>query len=725
MDIIDIEAKYQQLEEKIKANSPSADLTKIRAAYEFALAAHGTQARKDGTPYITHPIAAAEILASMGLDEDTLIAALLHDCIEDTVVTYDDVAKKFSVRIADLVEGVTKLTRVVYTSKEDEQMENLRKMLMAMAKDIRVILIKIADRLHNMRTMRFQPEHKQREKSLETMEIYAPLAHRLGMQKIKWELEDTSLFYLDPVGYAEIQSELDKRGEEYDGFIASTTENIKNRLDAVGLKAKVYGRMKHMYGIYRKMYGQNKTFAEVLDLCAFRVIVDSVAECYNVLGYIHEMYRPLPNRFKDYIRTPKPNKYQSLHTTVIGKEGIPFEVQIRTWEMHETAEYGIAAHWKYKDGLKGHQDKEETFAWVRQLLEAQQDSDAQDFFHTLKIDMFADEVFVFTPRGDVVNLPAGSSPIDFAYSIHSAIGNHMTGAMVNGKIVPFDHVLENGDIVEVLTSKSAKGPSRDWLNVVKSSEARNKIRQWFKREKRDENILHGRASMETELKRVGLNMSAIMDDSVLPTIIKRFSFQSFDELCAAVGYGGISSQKAANRIRDEYNKIKEPPKYISSPVAAIKVSPTQKSVHGIVVEGLDNCLVKFAKCCTPVPGDPVTGFITRGYGVSVHRQDCQNYQKALETSEETARWVNVSWGNTGSEKYHTTLNVLARDRSGLFIDVAAVFTALKMNITRVDAKNGDDGSAFLQFEIEVKTREEVLEAISRINNVKGVREVKR
>ncbi len=725
MDIIDIEEKYRELEDKIRVNNPAADLTKIRAAYEFALAAHGTQARKDGTPYITHPIAAAEIIAEMGLDEDALVAALLHDCIEDTNVTHEDILKKFGPRVAELVEGVTKLTRVVYTSKEDEQMENLRKMLMAMAKDIRVILIKIADRLHNMRTMQYQSEAKQREKSLETMEIYAPIAHRLGMQKIKWELEDISLYYLDPVGYEEIQTELDKIGSAYDDFIANTTERIKVRLEEVGLTATVYGRMKHMYSIYRKMYGQNKSFSEVLDLCAFRVIVDNIGECYNVLGYIHEMYKPLPGRFKDYIRTPKPNMYQSLHTTVIGSEGIPFEVQIRTWDMHRTAEYGIAAHWKYKGGLQGHTDDEEKFAWVRQLLEAQQDTDAQDFFHTLKIDMFADEVFVFTPKGDVVNLPAGSTPIDFAYSIHSAIGNHMTGAMVNGKIVPFDHILENGDIVEVMTSKSAKGPSRDWLNVVKSGEARNKIRQWFKKEKREENILQGRASLETELKRIGLNMSTITDDAILPAILKRFSVTGFDDLCAAIGYGGISCHKAVNKIRDEVQRVRGSQKPVELPVAPAVKPQEQKAIHGIIVEGLDNCLVKFARCCTPVPGDPIKGFITRGYGVSVHRQDCKNYLKALNNPEEASRWVNVSWGNSDGEKYHTSLVILAADRDGLVMDVAGAITLLKMKLTGIYAKNYDDGSATIHIELEVKDRDEVMVAINKLNGIRGVREIRR
>ncbi|MBE6948994.1 MAG: bifunctional (p)ppGpp synthetase/guanosine-3',5'-bis(diphosphate) 3'-pyrophosphohydrolase [Ruminococcaceae bacterium] len=725
MGNFDLEARYQELENKIKANNATVDLNKIRVAFECARDLHGLQARKDGTPYITHPIAAAEIIAEMGMDEDTLVAALLHDCIEDTKATHEDIAKKFGNRVAELVEGVTKLDKVVYTSKEEEQMENLRKMLMAMAKDIRVIIIKIADRLHNMRTMQFQTEAKQREKSLETMEIYAPIAHRLGMQKIKWELEDISLLYLDPIGYEEIQSEIDKCGKSYEDFMDATTLHIKNRLDEVGVKATVYGRMKHIYSIYRKMYGQNKLFSEVLDLCAFRVIVDNIAECYHVLGYIHEMFKPLPGRFKDYIRTPKPNMYQSLHTTVIGSEGIPFEVQIRTWDMHHTAEFGIAAHWKYKGGIQGHQDSEEKFAWVRQLLEAQQDADAQDFFHTLKIDMFADEVFVFTPRGDVVNLPAGSTPIDFAYSIHSAVGNRMTGATVNGKIVPFGHVLENGDIVEIITSKSAKGPTRDWLSMVKSGEARNKIRQWFKKERREENIMHGRSSLEAELKRLGVSMNVVTDETVIPAILKRFSFQSFDELCAAIGYGGISSHKAANKIRDEINRMKSSHK-ISEDGAFITAKSTvkdQKAVHGIVVEGLDNFLVKFARCCTPVPGDPVRGFITRGNGVSVHRQDCVNCQKALADPEEASRWVNVSWGNTADERYQTSIIIIASDRGGLVMDIATALNLLKMKLVGINARDIGNDMGKVHITLEVKSRDEVMTAISKLSGISGVKEI--
>ena len=493
------------------------------------------------------------MVAELELDTDSIIAALLHDCIEDTEATHEEIAKLFGPTVADLVEGVTKLTRVQYTSKEEEQMENLRKMLMAMAKDIRVILIKICDRLHNMRTMEYQSPRKQREKALETMEIYAPIAHRLGMQRIKWELEDKSLMYLDPMGYREIADELAARSSAHEEFMAGIQKKIKDRLEEEGIKGTVYGRVKHIYSIYRKMYAQNKTLDEIFDLYAFRVIVDDIPECYNVLGCIHDLFKPVLGRFKDYIGTPKPNGYQSLHTTVIGREGIPFEVQIRTWEMHHTAEYGIAAHWKYKQGLANEKlGTEEAFEWVRKLLENQQDTDAEEFVRTLKVDMFADEVFVFTPRGDVVNLPAGATPIDFAYSIHSAVGNSMTGAKVNGRIVPFDYQLKSGDIVEVITSKNAHGPSRDWMKICKSNEARNKIRQWFKKEKREENIVTGRAMFESELKHVGLSLAAITTEEMLPHILKKVRFSSLDELYAAIGYGGMTAQKAVNRIRDSW-----------------------------------------------------------------------------------------------------------------------------------------------------------------------------
>ncbi len=544
-----VQEQYDHLVETIRAYNPGADFAMIEKAYRYAVTHHGEQKRKDGSPYVTHPIAVAQIVADeLHLDSESIVASLLHDCIEDTDSTYEDIAREFTPTIANLVEGVSKLSRVVYTTKEEEQMENLRKMLMAMSKDIRVILIKIADRTHNMRTMEYQSKEKQRQKSLETMEIYAPIAHRLGMQRMKWELEDTSLKYLDPVAYNEIETSLESKRTEYDAFIERVVKQIEDRLDEMHIPYhRVYGRMKHPYSIYRKMYAQSKTMAEVLDLFAFRVIVETVADCYNVLGIIHDLYHPMLGRFKDYIGNPKPNMYQSLHTTVMGKSGIPFEVQIRTQEMHEVAEYGIAAHWKYKRGISGAAG-EGTYEWVRKLLENQENTDAEEFIHTLKVDMFADEVFVFSPKGDVTNLPAGATPIDFAYSVHSAVGNRMVGAKVNGRIVPLDYQLQNGEIVEILTANNAHGPSRDWLKIAHSSEARGKIRQWFKKEKRDENIAGGRAAFEAELKHVGVPLSAVAGTELQATLLRKMPYQTMDDMYAAIGYGGFTAQKAVNRI---------------------------------------------------------------------------------------------------------------------------------------------------------------------------------
>ncbi|SCJ02569.1 GTP pyrophosphokinase [uncultured Flavonifractor sp.] len=732
--------RYQALEDKIKAYNPSLDTKRLFDAFTYADNAHSSQLRKDGSPYITHPLAVAEIVADLELDTDSIIAALLHDTIEDTGATHEDIAKRFGPTVANLVEGVTKLTRVQYTSKEEEQMENLRKMLMAMAKDIRVILIKICDRLHNMRTMEYQSPRKQKEKALETMEIYAPIAHRLGMQRIKWELEDTSLKYLDPIGYQEIADELAARSSAHEEFMASIQKKIEDRLAEEGIKCMVYGRVKHIYSIYRKMYAQNKTLDEIFDLYAFRVIVDDISECYNVLGCIHDLFRPVLGRFKDYIGTPKPNGYQSLHTTVIGREGIPFEVQIRTQEMHNTAEYGIAAHWKYKQGMANEKlGTEEAFEWVRKLLENQQDTDAEEFVRTLKVDMFADEVFVFTPRGDVINLPAGATPIDFAYSIHSAVGNKMTGAKVNGRMVPFDTPLKNGDIVEVITSKSAHGPSRDWMNICKSNEARNKIRQWFKKEKREENIATGRASFEAELKRAGITLAQITAEDALPFILKKVRFNSLDELYAAIGYGGMTAAKSVVRIRDELTRlgrVKEEKAaaeraasevvYPAAPAPAPgQIKTPRKSESGIVVEGLDNCLVKFAKCCTPVPGDPVVGFITRGFGVSVHRADCPNAAPEKRRAEEAGRWVNVAWVGGEQTAYPTSLEISAKDRDCLAMDVTMALSSAKVKVDSFSARAMPDGYAAVSIVLEVKDRDELNNVINKLGQISGVYQVKR
>ena len=727
-----LEEKYLHLEETIRSYNPSANFTQIRAAYEFAAKAHEGQNRKDGSPFVTHPLAVAQIVAEeLHLDSESIMAALLHDTIEDTTATHAEVANLFSETVADLGEGVSKLTRVHFTSKAQEQMENLRKMLMAMSKDIRVILVKTADRLHNMRTMEYQTPEKQKKKSFETMEIYAPIAHRLGMQRMKWELEDLSLKYLDPVGYQEIIEALEAKEAEHKDFMDTVDEQILNRVKSAGIgDAIVYGRLKHPYSIYRKMYTQNKTFNEVFDLIAFRVIVDSVADCYNVLGIVHDLYKPILGRFKDYIGTPKPNLYQSLHTTVMGTNGIPFEVQIRTREMHEIAEYGIAAHWKYKQNGKGAGD-ENSYEWVRRLLENQEGADAEEFIHSLKVDMFADEVFVFTPMGDVINLPAGATPIDYAYCIHSAVGNHMVGAKVNGRIVQYDYHLRNGDVVEVLTSQSARGPSRDWIKIAKSSEARSKIRQWFKRERRDENIAAGRASFESELKRAGVSIKELTADENLPNILKKLSYNTLDDMYAAIGYGGVTALKVVGRLREDIMRIvaargqdtpaAEPVKHEPKPVQPVRT----KAVQGIIVEGMANCLVKFAKCCTPVPGDEVVGFITRGQGVSVHRCDCPNAAPERRTKEDEGRWLKVSWAESTPDMYTTTVQVTAKDRMGLIVDVSTVLSSTKTLVSSLNARSTADGFGLIEIEIQVSDANQIQTVIRRLEQISGVMRVSR
>ncbi len=731
---VDIEAMYRHLEDTVRAYNPSANFQQIRQAYEFARDHHGTQMRKDGSPFITHPLAVAQIVAEeLHLDSESIEAALLHDTIEDTEATHEQLAKLFSPTVADLVEGVSKLTRVHYTSKEEEQMENLRKMLMAMSKDIRVILIKISDRLHNMRTMEYQTPEKQKQKSFETMEIYAPIAHRLGMQKMKWELEDLSLKYLDPIGYREITEALDEKAAEYDGFMSAIHDQIVTRLRAEGIEATVYGRMKHPYSIYRKMYTQNKSLDDVFDLFAFRVIVDTVADCYNVLGIIHDLYKPILGRFKDYIGTPKPNLYQSLHTTVVGESGIPFEVQIRTKEMHEVAEYGIAAHWKYKQNGQGAGD-EGRYEWVRRLLENQEGADAEDFIHSLKVDMFADEVFVFTPNGDVINLPAGATPIDFAYNIHSAVGNHMVSAKVNGRIVPLNHRLQNGDVVEVMTSQSAHGPSRDWIKIARSSNARSKIRQWFKREKRDENIVNGRQSFESELKRTGVPLKELLADDNVNNVLKKLSFNSVDDMYAAIGYGGVTALKVIGRLREDIQRIlhqHQTERQAEVPVAGQPdvmrpaVPKRTRGEHGIIVEGLSNCLVKFSKCCSPVPGDDIVGFITRGYGVSVHRSDCPNVLRSKDNPAETGRWIRVSWADKTTESYHTALQVVAKDRISLIVDVSTVLSSTKTRVLSLNARSTPDGFGLLDLVIEVTDRDQLRTVMNRLEQIQGVMKVTR
>ena len=714
------EEHYESMMQAVKRYSPAADLDVIQRAFEYADEKHKKQLRKSGEPYIIHPLAVAEIVAEIGLDTDAIAAALLHDCLEDTDASFDEITRLFGRTVAELVEGVTKLTRVQYSTMEEQQMENLRKMFMAMSKDIRVILIKISDRLHNMRTLEYQTPAKQVSKSMETMEIYAPLAHRLGMQKIKWELEDISLQYLDPEGYQQIIDYLKANEESSNNFMNAIQSKITERLASVGIHGSIYGRIKHTYSIYRKMRAQNKTIDELYDLYAFRVIVDDIADCYNVLGHIHDLFSPIPGRFKDYISTPKPNMYQSLHTTVIGKQGIPFEVQIRTWEMHQTAEYGVAAHWKYKQHAGEGSEKE--FEWVRRLLENQQDTEADDYIHSLKVDMFDDEVFVFTPKGKVISLPAGSTPIDFAYAIHSAVGNSMIGAKVNNRIASYDEPLHNGDIVEILTSKSAKGPSRDWLNICRSNQARIKIKQWFKKEKRDENIIRGKASFESELRRISVDPDILQNDDVRSAVLKRVSFESLDDMYAAIGFGGITAVKAVNRIKDELTKAtraqKEPQLQIKPPAAPAS------SNSGVIVEDIGSCMIKFSRCCTPVPGDDIIGFITKGYGVSIHRRDCPNAKQAADPSQ-SGRWVRVTWAEQPDALFSTSLELETKDRDGMMLDIATVLTSLRVRITEMTARSLPGGVGILNVSFPVHNLTELDNIRARLRGISGVVEVRR
>ena len=725
------EDHYASMVDTITRCMPGANLELIDRAVHYADAKHEYQKRKDGSPYIIHPLAVAEIVAEMGLDTDAVLGAILHDCIEDTDASHDDIATIFSPTVAELVEGVTKLTRTDFTSQEEKQMENLRKMFMAMSKDIRVVLIKIADRLHNMRTMQYQSPAKQIIKCKETMDVYAPLAHRLGMQKMKWELEDLALRYLDPAGYAELTDHLSAQKDQDENFMNSIQFTIKEKLSENGIHNTTYGRIKHIYSIYRKMKAQNKTLDELYDIYAFRVIVDSEIDCYNVLGHIHTIFTPIPGRFKDYISSPKPNMYKSLHTTVIGKQGIPFEVQIRTWEMHETAEYGIAAHWKYKQKAGAGSEKE--FEWVRRLLEGQQDTDAEDYLESLKIDMFNDQVFVFTPKGKVVGLPAGAIPIDFAYMIHSGVGNAMVGAKVNNRLVNIDTPLKNGDIVEILTSKSARGPSRDWLTICKSNQARTKIKQWFKKEKREENIVHGKASFEAEMKRLNLPVSVISDPAFSPQLLEKLAYAAWDDLYAAIGYGGMTAAKAVGKIQEDIKKLLKGPT-IPDPDRinpGLRINPDSEEVrrnrhaiNGVIVEDIDSCMIKFSKCCAPVPGDDIIGFITRGYGVSVHRSDCPNTLTRTDPRQ-AARWVHCSWANSDEQPFDTTLELECADRDGLVMDVSTALFAAKVRMKGFNAAEMPDGRSVITISFEVRNVAELNKIRSKLLSIPNVIAAKR
>ena len=712
----------EKLREKLEQSGMPYDVGRIADAYGLACEAHRGQLRLSGDPYVTHPVEVAVILIDLGLDTDSIIAALLHDVVEDTDVTLEQIHKKFGPDVAALVDGVTKLGHIPYSSREEQQAENIRKMLLAMAKDIRVILIKLADRLHNMRTSYAWPKQKQLDKSLETMEVYAPLAHRLGIRTIKEELEDISLRHLDPVAYNEIETMLAHRKDEREQLLESIKSRIAERLASLNLNVHIEGRVKSVYGIYRKIYMQGKSFEEIYDIYAVRVIVDTVNECYNILGIIHDLMKPIPGRFKDYISTPKPNMYQSLHTTVIGKEGIPFEVQIRTWEMHHTAEYGIAAHWKYKLGMSGRDSLDQRLEWVRQLLEIQKEvKDAEDFIRSLKTDLAPDEVYVFTPKGDVINLPAHSTPIDFAYAIHSAVGNRMTGAKVDGKIVPIDYELKTGEIVEVMTSSSPNhGPSRDWLKIAATSEARNKIRAWFKRERRDENIAEGRTEIEREFKRNGILLADERLAEFIDSVARRQHFNATDEFLAAIGYGGIILSKIMPRIKDDYVKMVKP-QQIQLPE---NVTP-RHSAGGVIVEGLDNCLVKLSRCCNPLPGDPIIGFITRGFGVSIHKKDCPNVTRTIGEPDYKERFVQVHWADDAGGTFKAALRVVSSDRYGLLADITALLASMRIVIHTVNARELRNGNAEINLTVDIGSIGQLQSVLQRVGKIPGVYEVAR
>lgn len=713
---------FEEFIETLNNDDRKFDIDKIRRAYLCAQKQHEGQQRSSGEPYICHPIEVAKMVYEFGLDTDSIVAAFLHDTIEDTEMTFADIKKAFGEGCANLVDGVTKLGQIPYVTKEEAQIEYLRKMFLAMAKDIRVILIKLADRLHNVRTLGARPREKQLHTARETLEIYAPLAHRLGMQKVKQEMEDISVSYLDPDGCKMIEDRLKAAEISGHDFIENTKKNICEKLADYEIPYTLTCRIKHTFSIYRKLFTQNKTFEELYDLYAFRLIVNTVNDCYYLLGIIHDLYNPIPGRFKDYISTPKPNMYQSLHTTVIGKEGIPFEVQIRTWDMHNTAEYGIAAHWKYKNGVQG--DKaavDDKLKWVRTLLESQEDvSDTEDFISALKIDLFDDEVFVFTPRGDVVNLPAGSTVIDFAYAIHSAVGNKMVGAKVNGKIAGLEYKPKNGEIIEILTTSSVNhGPSRDWLKIVKTSEAKNKIRHWIKNERRDENIATGSEELEKALRRSGIRLPKETREEVLQTISTQLHFNSIDDLYAAIGYGGITVAKVERRIRDYCDQLAKE----NRPIKIISYSKPKASAGGVVVEGIDNCLIKFAKCCNPLPGDYICGFITKGYGVSIHKTDCPNASRGMEFEPE--RWLAAHWDAAESNSFSTTLLIRVNDTIGVMANLTRILADLKVNIRNLSSREEESGISVISMSIEVHSLDHLNFISSKIRKDPNVIDIQR
>ena len=721
---------FEKLLETLRESSfAESDITRITQAYVFARNAHEGQKRRSGEAYIIHPVAVAQILAEMGMDTDSICAALLHDVVEDTPVTDQQIRASFGESVEQLVDGVTKIGQIPFSATQEEQQnENIRKMFLAMSRDIRVIIIKLADRVHNMRTLSFMPEEKRRFKAKETLEIYAPIAHRLGIRAFKEELEDLAIRYLDPVAYAEISHTLESQVESRQQFLDSIQKEIGERVRQEVPNAHLSGRIKSVHGIYRKTYMLGRTIDEIYDIYAVRIIVDSVFECYYCLGIIHDMFNPLPGRFKDYISTPKPNMYQSLHTTVIGKAGIPFEVQIRTWEMHHTAEYGIAAHWKYKLGLAGKDKFEERLAWIRQLLENQKESDdVEEIVNVIKTDFTPDEVFAFTPKGDVISLPMGSSIVDFAYAIHSAVGSRMIGAKVDGRITTLDHKINNGEIIEILTTSNPRGPSRDWLKIAKTSSARSKIKSWFKHEKRDENIVEGRAEVEREFRRNNITLPEKQMMEFLQKIAEKQRFSTVDDLFASIGYGGLSLNKIMPRIREEYNKLLKENEEIK-PVDSVSVPPVKKvmkSPEGIIIEGIDNCLVKFSRCCDPLPGDEIIGFITRGHGVSIHTRQCSNVPKNIALCAEPERWVRATWDTKASNDYRVTLGVTCINRVGMLADLSTALANMHVMIHSLFTKESKDSRVVIYLTITVNSAEHLRNLSEKLKKIKGVLSIER
>lgn len=725
---------------RIEQYNPDADLKLLIKAYNYASSAHENQYRKSGEKYIIHPVEVAKILAELELDVDTIAAGLLHDVIEDTDVTFEEIEREFNRDIALLTDGVTKLGKLEYKSKEETQAENMRKMFLAMGKDIRVVLIKLADRLHNMRTMKHMSSEKAVEKSLETIEIYAPIANRLGISKIKLEMEDLALRYLDPDGYYELVEKIARKKAERDEYIQKVISEIREKLDDSSIEADITGRAKHFYSIYKKMKSQNKEFEEIFDLMAVRVLVESVKDCYASLGLVHTIWRPIPGRFKDYIAMPKPNMYQSLHTTVIGPDGEPLEIQIRTWDMHRTAEFGIAAHWKYKEGKINQEasDMESKLQWLRQMMEWQKEvSDPKEFMDSLKIDLFTSEVYVFTPKGEVIELPAGSIPLDFAYKVHSDVGNRCVGAKINGKIVPMNYKLQNGDLIEILTSSNSNGPSRDWLNMVKSSHAKSKIRQWFKKERRDENIQKGKELLEREVKRQGYSQSEILKHKYLSPIMKSLSIPNDEDFYAALGYGGITLSQVIPKLKEKYeidNKDKDAKdpkakKSIVDEISQVNPSPSKQpksqDYKGVYVKGIDNVLIRFAKCCNPLPGDEIVGYVTKGRGVSIHRADCDNID--INTENPSEKLVEVGWDQnyTSVKSFEVEILIQAYERRGLFVDVSKILADEKIQVNGINARTNKEGLVNMNTIIVVATKDQLKSIKNKLKRIEGVISVNR